>query len=69
MAISHANGNTILQTFDRTQELYRLGQVNSIAFRTAQQNYLNAENAYNAARYAAKLSEIVLLKTVGQLVK
>ncbi len=55
--------------FDRTQELYRLGQVNSIAFRTAQQNYLNAENAYNAARYNAKLSEIILLKTAGQLVK
>ncbi len=55
--------------FERTQELYRLGQVNSIAFRTAQQNYLNAENAYNASRYAAKLSEIILLKTAGQLVK
>ncbi len=55
--------------FERTQELYRLGQVNSIAFRTAQQNYLNVENAYNAARYAAKLSEIILLRTAGQLVK
>ncbi len=55
--------------FDRTRELYQLGQVSSIAFRTAQQNYLNAEIAYNAARYAAKLSEIILLKTAGQLIK
>ncbi len=55
--------------FERTQELYRLGQVNSIAFRTAQQNYLNAENTYNSARYNAKLAEIILLKTAGQLVK
>ncbi len=55
--------------FERTQELYRLGQVNSIAFRTAQQNYLNAENMYNAARYNAKLSEIMLLKIAGQLIK
>ncbi len=55
--------------FERTQELFRLGQVSSIVFRTAQQNYLNSENAYNEACYSAKLSEIILLKTAGQLVK
>ncbi len=55
--------------FQRTQELYRLGQVSSIVFRTAQQNYLNAEKSYNSAKYSTKLSEIVLLKIAGELVK
>lgn len=55
--------------FSRTQELYKLGRATSIEFRTAQQNYLNAENNYNAARYNAKLAEIVLLKVAGELVK
>lgn len=55
--------------FSRTQELYKLGRATSIEFRTAQQNYLNAENNYNTARYNAKLTEIVLLKVAGELVK
>lgn len=55
--------------FSRTQELYKLGRATSIEFRTAQQNYLNAENNYNAAHYNAKLAEIVLLKVTGELVK
>ncbi len=55
--------------FERTKELYQLGRVTSIVFRTAQQNYLNAENVYNTAKYNAKLAELVLLKTAGQLVK
>lgn len=55
--------------FERTRELYKLGRATSLEFRTAQQNYLNAENNYNSARYNAKLAEILLLKVAGELVK
>lgn len=48
------------QNFDRTEEQYRLGQINSLDFRTAQSNLLNAQMNYIDARYEAKLAELLI---------
>lgn len=58
---------TAQNNFDRTQEKFKIGQVNSIEFRQAQLNLLNAELNRNQAKYAAKLSELQLLQISGEL--
>ncbi len=55
--------------FEQTKEMFKLGSVTSIEFRTAQQNMLNAANNYNDARFNAKVSEYNLLRITGELVK
>jgi len=61
------NIQTAQNNFDRTNERFKLGQVNSIAFRQAQLNLLNTQTAVNNAKYDAKLIEIQLLQLSGQL--
>ncbi|HUV37254.1 MAG TPA: TolC family protein [Patescibacteria group bacterium] len=55
--------------FQRTRELYRLGQVTSTQFREAQLNLIRAETNVSTARYDAKLREIELLRITGALVR
>ena len=61
------NVQTAQNNFDRTNERFKLGQVNSIAFRQAQVNLLNTQTAVSNAKYDAKLIEIQLLQLSGQL--
>ncbi|MBQ0788429.1 MAG: TolC family protein [Oceanihabitans sp.] len=58
---------TAKNNFDRSQEKFKIGQVNSIEFRQAQLNLLNAELSRNQAKYQAKLSELQVLQLSGQL--
>ena len=58
---------TSQNNFDRTLEKFKIGQVNSIEFRQAQLNLLNAELSRNQAKYQAKLSELLLLQFSGEL--
>lgn len=60
---------TAQNNFNRTQEKYKIGQVNSIEFRQAQLNLLNAELSRNQAKFAAKLAELDLLQLSGQLLE
>lgn len=53
--------------FNRTEEKFKIGQVNSIEFRQAQLNLLNAELSRNQAKYDAKLAELQLLQLSGEL--
>ncbi|RZJ28961.1 MAG: TolC family protein [Flavobacterium sp.] len=55
------------QNLDITLEKYRIGTINTLEYRTAQLNYLNAIVRYNNARYQAKLSEIQLKELAGNL--
>ncbi|MCW3805437.1 TolC family protein [Plebeiibacterium marinum] len=55
--------------FDKTKEMFKLGNATSIEFRTAQQNMLNAANNYNNARFNAKIAEYNLLQITGELVQ
>ncbi|WP_187696402.1 TolC family protein [Xanthovirga aplysinae] len=53
--------------FERSLEQYKLGQINSIQFRDAQLNLLNAQNSFNQAKYEAKKTELQLLQLSGNL--
>lgn len=55
--------------FDQTKEMFQLGRVTSIEFRTAQQNLLNVANNYNDALFKAKVAEYNLLQLTGTLIK
>ncbi|MBP0903154.1 TolC family protein [Mariniflexile gromovii] len=65
--LQEANIVTSQNNFDRTQEKFKIGQVNSIEFRQAQLNLLNAELSRNQAKYDAKLAELQLLQLSGEL--
>ena len=65
--LQEENIKTSQNNFNRTQEKFKFGQVNSIEFRQAQLNLLNAELSRNRAKYLAKLSEFQLLKLSGEL--
>ncbi|WP_439184138.1 TolC family protein [Carboxylicivirga taeanensis] len=55
--------------FGQTKELFQLGRVTSIEFRTAQQNLLRVAADYNDAQYQAKTAEFYLLQLTGQLIQ
>jgi outer membrane protein TolC len=55
--------------FEQTKEMFQLGRIGSIEFRTAQQNLLNVAINYNEARYKAKVAEYNLLRITGVLLK
>ena len=48
--IQEKNIVTAQNNFERTQEKFKIGQVNSIEFRQAQLNLLNAELSRNARK-------------------
>jgi outer membrane protein TolC len=62
-----ANVQTNLRNFRRSEEGYKLGQVNSIDFRLAQVNLLTAKLAMSQAKYNAKNAELRLLQLAGVL--
>ena len=55
--------------FKRSEQRYKLGQINSIEFRQAQLNLTNAELNLSAAKYKAKSAELDLLQLSGSLVE
>ena len=61
------NVETNKLNFERTEEQYKLGQINSIEFRQAQVNLLNARSNLNTAKFSAKNAELFLLQVSGQL--
>lgn len=65
--LQEENIKTSQNNFDRTQEKFKLGQVNSIEFRQAQLNLLNAELNRNQAKYLAKIAELQMLQISGEL--
>lgn len=65
--IREENIITSKNNFDRTEEKFKLGQVNSLEFRQAQLNLRNAELTRNDAKYQAKLAELELLQLSGEL--
>ncbi|WP_430811323.1 MULTISPECIES: TolC family protein [unclassified Carboxylicivirga] len=55
--------------FTQTQEMFALGRVTSIEFRTAQQNLLRVAVQYSDAQYTAKVAEFYLLQLSGRLIQ
>jgi len=64
-----ANLTTTKRNFDRTNEMYKQGQVTSIEFRQAQLNMLNAQNSHSQAKYNAKNAELKLKQLAGVLLE
>lgn len=62
-----ANLLTNKRNFERSQEQFKLGQITSIEFRTAQLNLINARVNRDTAKFDAKLAEINLLQLAGKL--
>lgn len=67
--IQNQNLITNQTNFLRTEEQYKAGQVNSIFFRQAQLNLLNAENQLSIAKFNAKTTEYNLLRLSGKLLE
>ncbi|MCA9733165.1 MAG: TolC family protein [Deferribacteres bacterium] len=65
--VEQTNVQSAQLNFDRTQELYNLGQVTTTQFREAQLNLVRAKSSILSAQYDAKLNEIILLQLSGQL--
>ena len=61
------NVSTNQNNFERSAVQYRLGQINSIDFRLAQVNLLNAQTDLSNTMYETKLIELTLLQLTGQL--
>jgi len=61
------NLQTNKRNFQRSEEQFKLGQITSIDFRTAQINLINAKVSRDTAKFDAKLAEINLLQLSGKL--
>ncbi len=69
-AIYHIQATTIATAkvnFERTLEQFKLGQVNSIAFRQAQINLTTVQLQQNQTKYTAKIAELEVLRIAGDL--
>ncbi|GAB2995646.1 TolC family protein [Cyclobacterium sediminis] len=64
-----ANLETALKNFERSDDLYKQGQINSIEFRQAQLNLRNAQNNFSIAKYNAKFEELSLKQLAGILLE
>ena len=53
--------------FDRSNERFKVGQINSVDFRQAQVNLLNSETVLTTSKYQVKQAEIQLLLLSGQI--
>ncbi len=67
LEVQEENVKTSTLNFKRSEEYYKLGQLTSIDFRTAQNNLLNAELSYSTAKYNAKNAELRLLQLSGSI--
>lgn len=67
--IENRNLETAQLNFDRTKELFQLGQLTNTQFREAQLNLVNAKNRIVAAQYTTKLAEFELLRICGKLIQ
>lgn len=61
------NTQTNKLNFNRTEELFNLGQLNGTQFREAQLNLAQSNANYSNARYLAKIAEIQLVRIAGLL--
>lgn len=64
-----ANLATTQRNFERSNEMYKQGQITSIEFRQAQLNMLNAQSSHSQAKYNAKNAELLLKQLAGVLLE
>ncbi|MCB9255898.1 MAG: TolC family protein [Chitinophagales bacterium] len=61
------NLQSTIDNFSRSNEKFKLGQINSVEYRQAQQNLLLAATQLTQSKYSTKLAEIQLLQLAGLL--
>lgn len=61
------NVATSQENLRQTEDRFKAGQLNSVEFRQAQLNLLNARTNYNAAKFDAKILELQLLQLSGEI--
>lgn len=69
LAMNERNLNSAESNFNRTRELYQLGSVTNVEFRTAQINYLRSKINIENSKYQVRLSEFELIRVSGLLVQ
>ena len=69
MEVQIANQKAAQLSFERSQDLYKSGQITSLDFRQAQLNKMNAELALTNAKYQAKMAELQVKQLAGRLVE
>ncbi|WP_459211538.1 TolC family protein [Aquimarina rhabdastrellae] len=67
LKVQERSRDTNKRNFELTNERYKLGQINSINYRQAQIDLLNAELNLSNAKYDAKNAEMQLLQLAGKL--
>lgn len=65
--VEETNEAIAKQNLSITVDKFRIGTINTLEFRTAQLNYINAKVRYSNAQYQAKLSEIALRELAGNI--
>jgi len=65
--VEEKNLKTVKLNFDRTQDLFQLGQVTTTQFREAQLNWVKAQLRLINEKYTAKFAEIELYRLSGTL--
>lgn len=69
LAMNERNLTSAESNFNRTRELYQLGSVTNVEFRTAQINYLRSKINIENSKYQVRLSEFELIRVSGLLVQ
>ncbi len=67
LEMEQQNLQTAERNFERSRELYRLGQINSVELRQAQLALQRSENAINNAEFLLKTAETELLLLSGRI--
>lgn len=65
--LEQKNMSTARENFKIASEKFRLGTIDNIELRVAQQNLISAENRFVEARFQAKTSETELLRLSGEI--
>lgn len=65
--LEEKNVLTARQNFEIASEKFRLGSIDNIELRIAQQNMIDAENRFVEARFQAKTAETELLRLAGEI--
>jgi len=69
LEMDQKNLQSVELNFQRTGELYNLGQLTTTQFREAQLNLIRAKNNISQSRYQAKIAETNLLQLSGKLLQ
>jgi len=65
--LEYENEAIAKQNLEITVDKFRIGTINTLEFRAAQLNYINAKLNYSKAQFQAKLTEILLKELAGNL--